>query len=100
METQAYTRFSQTTPVIFDGNETYGVWKSPLTNAIYNNLLVVVVDARYQGRPDLIANELYGDPSLDWMLITVNNATDVLNWPRAGETIKFPDPRVVTSELL
>jgi hypothetical protein len=100
MGTQVYSRFTQTEPVLFDGRETYGRWKSPLTPAIYNNLLIIVVNVRYEGRPDLIANELYGNPSLDWMLIAVNNATDALNWPRAGTTINVPNPSTISSELL
>ena len=97
---QPYPRFGQTDPVLFDGEETYGRWNSPLTDAIYTNYGLLVVEAQYEGRPDLIANQLYNDPSLDWMLIAVNNATDALNWPRAGDTIKVPSPSIVTSELL
>jgi hypothetical protein len=100
MDIQVYSRFVQTDPVVFDGCDTYGRWNSPLTQAIYDNLLLLVINARYAGRPDLIANELYGDDSLDWVLITVNNATDALNWPNAGDTIKVPDPTIMTSELL
>ena len=100
MELQAYSRFTQTEQVMFDGNETYGRWNSPLGPAIYNNLVLIVVNANYAGRPDLIANDLYGDDSLDWMLIAVNNATDALNWPNAGDTIKVPSTSILTSELL
>jgi hypothetical protein len=100
MEAQAYSRFVQTSPVLYDGNETYGRWNSPITSTIYDNLVLVVVGARYEGRPDLLAYELYGDSSLDWVLITVNNATEALNWPRAGDTIKVPSSSTITSELL
>ena len=100
METQPYSRFNQTDSVLFDGNETYGRWNNPISTAIYNNLILIVIDTRYAGRPDLIAKKLYGDDSLDWMLIAVNNVTDVLNWPSAGAMIKVPDPKLVTSELI
>lgn len=100
MNMQPYSRFSKTDPVLFDGNETYGRWNSPLTSTVYSNLVLIVVNANYAGRPDLIANKLYGDPSLDWMLIAVNNATEALNWPSAGDTIKVPNPSIVSSELL
>jgi len=100
MEMQPYSRFSQTEPILFDGCETYGRWNNPLSSAVYNNLIVVVVDNRYAGRPDLIANVLYGDSSLDWVLITVNNVTETLNWPNAGDTIKAPNPTIMTGELL
>jgi hypothetical protein len=96
----AYSRFSRTDSVLFDNNETYGRWASPITNNIYKNLTVISVGAQYAGRPDLIANELYGDSSLDWVLIAVNNAADALNWPSAGSTIKVPIRSIITSELL
>lgn len=99
-ETQTYSRFSQTEPILFDGCETYGRWNNPLSSAIYDSLIVVVVDARYAGRPDIIADVLYGDSSLDWALIAVNNVTETLNWPSAGSTIKAPNPSVMTGELL
>ena len=100
MDIQAYSRFTMTEPILFDGRETYGRWKNPLTPAIYNNLILIVVNAHYAGRPDLISNELYGDSSLDWVLITVNNVTETLNWPKSGTTISVPSPAIVSRELL
>jgi len=33
-------------------------------------------------RPDIVANEVYGDPTLDWVILTCNNITDVYSeWP-------------------
>lgn len=96
----SYTRFGQTDPVLFDGHETYGRWNNPITQAILDNLSLFIVDSRFAGRPDLIAEKLYGDTSLDWILVVVNNATDVMNWPRAGDTIRVPIPTILTSELL
>ena len=33
-------------------------------------------------RPDNVANEIYGDPTLDWVVLTSNNITNVQNeWP-------------------
>ena len=35
-----------------------------------------------QQRPDILAQELYGDPELDWVVLTSNNITNVRNqWP-------------------
>ena len=100
IDMEPYSRFSKTDSVLFDGNETFGMWKNPITDVIYNNLILYVVDSRHVGRPDIIADELYGNSSLDWVLIAVNNATTSLNWPNAGDTIKVPDASLITSELL
>ena len=33
-------------------------------------------------RPDMIAQELYGDPELDWVVLTSNNITNIRDqWP-------------------
>jgi len=37
-------------------------------------------------RPDIVANEVYGDPTLDWVIFTCNNITDVYSeWPMSNE---------------
>jgi hypothetical protein len=95
-----YSRFTKTDKVLFDNSETYGRWTSPITDAMMNTTNVYVVNAQYEGRPDLIANDLYGDPSLDWVLIAVNNATESLNWPSAGNVIKVPSKSLIASELV
>lgn len=96
----AYSRFNNTDRVLYDNNETYGRWKNPITDTLTNNTSVYVVDNAHEGRPDLIAYELYGNASLDWLLITMNNATESLNWPRAGTTITVPLRSFVASELI
>jgi len=37
-------------------------------------------------RPDIVANEVYGDPTLDWVILTCNNITDVYSeWPMSND---------------
>jgi hypothetical protein len=108
-ESDAYSRLNKTDPVLFDGFETFGAWNNPITPTMYDIADVYVVDNAHEGRPDLIAYELYGNSKLDWVLIAMNQTTrnmsgssavDVLNWPRAGDVITVPDRRTITSELL
>jgi len=36
-------------------------------------------------RPDIVANEVYRDPTLDWIILTCNNITDVYSeWPMSN----------------
>jgi hypothetical protein len=99
MSAYIYSRFDKTDRVLYDGHETYGRWNNPITEQLLNSLSPYVVN-QYAGRPDLIAYQLYGNSSFDWLLIAVNNATESLNWPRAGTTILVPSASLISSELI
>jgi len=100
MELSAYSRFAKTDSVLFDGQETVGRWNNPITAVLIDNTVIYQVDNAHEGRPDLIADELYGISTYDWLLIAINHVTDALNWPRAGDAIRVPVSEVVVSELL
>lgn len=103
LEQSPNSRFQLTPPILHDGIETYGKWVRPsfLTRDLGpDEVTSVQIDASYQGRPDLIAYRYYGSPELDWVVIAYNNVRDVLNWPRAGTTIKLPIPALIAAELL
>ena len=61
---------------------------------------VYQVTSETEGRPDLIANAVYGNPQLDWILIAFSNVYDTLNWPRAGDFIEYPLDVVVLPQLI
>ena len=95
------SRFTKTELILEDGVETFGTWSMPsylIERPIDDNIKKFKVMSALEGRPDLIANQLYGTPSLDWVLIAFNGVRD-LNWPRAGDTIEYPIPRIVVTEL-
>ncbi len=82
--------------------EAFGIWRRPsfLKVKPSNDLIgKYQVPTGLQGRPDLIAAELYGSSSFDWIIIAFNNAMDVLNWPQPGAVIEYPLPSVVFSEI-
>jgi hypothetical protein len=88
-----FSRFFQTGETIVDGNETFGIWKPPSfirVRPLEEKIGRFRVTSQTEGRPDLIANALYGTPLLDWVLISFNKVRDPLNWPRAGTTIEYP----------
>lgn len=97
------SRFRNTESVLYNGNETFGTWsqadlfirpKSPGDYFLYT------VTNSYEGRPDLIAFEVYNSSELDWIIIAYNKPRQVLNWPIAGDVIKVPRASVVSLEIL
>lgn len=98
-----YSRFKQTEIVIFDGEQVFGRWKSPsmLRRSLSaSEMTTFYVSHQFAGRPDLIANVVYGDSELDWVIIALNRPADVLNWPRPGDVIKVPATPLVMAEVL
>ena len=106
----AFTRFNRTDKIIIDGKETYGFWSQPIWLKERPNdedILTYNVGNDVEGRPDLISNEIYNTPFLDWVLIAFNNrffpteeSKIVLNWPRAGSIIRYPSERLVFPDTL
>lgn len=95
------TRFYNTENIIVDGSETLGRWSEPkfLQSVGESDIYAYQVDNTKEGRPDLIANELYDAPELSWVLISFNQIRQPLNWPAAGQVIKYPARTLVFSEL-
>ena len=94
-------RFSQ--PIIVNGVETYGKWTPPpfmVDGVDPSKVQSFLVTNGVEGRPDLIANTVYGDPRLDWVIIAFNNPLDVLNWPKVGQLIRYPLASVVLPQIL
>ena len=97
-----YSRFSRTEKITYDGEITYGRWKPYkfLTEAIpQSSIGVFVVTAENAGRPDLIANSIYGISQLDWVLLAFNNIREPFNWPKVGELIRYPVDSIVLQEV-
>tara|TARA_R110002110_G_scaffold379584_2_gene590101 strand:- start:47 stop:334 length:288 start_codon:yes stop_codon:yes gene_type:complete len=51
---------------------------------------VAIIPAGMEGRPDLIANDAYGDPDLWWVINVANNVFDELVDLAAGKQIVIP----------
>jgi len=95
--------------IITDGHETFGRWKSYSflkERPADENIGVFRVTSAVEGRPDLISQQVYGTPLLDWVLIAFNNTIDnqsarnALNWPRAGDLVEYPVESIVVPEVL
>ena len=96
------SRFRNTELILVDDQEVFGTWSQPqflLERPDESLINKFRVTSALEGRPDLIAARLYGTPQLDWVLVAFNNVRDVLNWPRAGDTIEYPLETVVFPQL-
>lgn len=104
-----YSRLDKTAMVVVDGHETHGVWNTPtwLREKPEDNLIFTFnVDNRYEGRPDLISNQIYNTPFLDWVLIAFNakfypnsDSRKILNWPRSGDIVRYPASSIVFPDV-
>jgi hypothetical protein len=103
LQLDALSRFIRTENVRKNNATTYGLWVRPrlLTEAELeeSDIIKVPIDQEYNGRPDLIANNFYNDPMLEWVVIMFNRPADPLNWPKAGTVIKIPSKAVVFSTI-
>ena len=99
---QYRSRYRKSEMIIVDGMETVGTWNQPsyITERPESQFIQkFYVTNALEGRPDLIANIVYGSAELDWTIIAFNNPSEILNWPRAGEYIEFVDRTIVFGEL-
>lgn len=104
-----FSRFKKSKKIIFDGNETIGLWnmQSWLRDKPNDSdILVYEVVSSYAGRPDRISDKLYGTPMLAWVLISFNSihypesgARSVMNWPKSGSVIRYPRSSIVIPEV-
>ena len=59
-----------------------------------------VMERKYQGRPDLLATVMYGDPSLSWVILSYNNILDPIEELVEGTILRIPTLERVKSVLM
>jgi len=103
----SFSRLKETQAIITESDgdrvETFGLWKEPsfLTQKLDPQLEVIHirVDSRRAGRPDLIANDVYGSPSYFWVLLAYNKPQEIFGWPKNGTVVLAPTAQIVLSSL-
>lgn len=99
IDVSSLSRFVETEIVVRNGRELFGRWKRPdfLKEEFLNEdeVQTFFVDSRFNGRPDRIADEVYGTPFLEWVVVMFNRPKNPLNWPNIGDAIKLPVRSIV-----
>lgn len=98
------SRFKRTEAILTpEGLETFGLLTKfrflIRENLDTNQIQRLVVSSEQEGRVDILATAIYGDPRLHWVLILFNNIENPFGWPKNGQIIEFPDPTIVLPEL-
>lgn len=57
------------------------------------------VTTQTEGRPNVIANELYGSEEYEWILLAFNDVVDTLTWPKSGSVIRYPKKKAILTDL-
>ncbi len=63
-------------------------------------LTIDKLPAKYDGRPDLLSYDAYGDNNLEWVILQANNIVDINEEFVTGATIKLPHPKMLKSSIL
>ena len=98
------SRFSLSDPILTrDGDPTFGI---PAKFRFLDrkrlddeDIITKVVEFEFVGRPDLLAEDIYRDQDLHWILILFNRVENPLNWPKNGQVIEYPSPSAVAAEI-
>tara|TARA_R100001244_G_scaffold25113_3_gene25515 strand:+ start:22664 stop:22984 length:321 start_codon:yes stop_codon:yes gene_type:complete len=104
VDPRANSRFSDSVPILSrDGRETYGIATKydflSRDNLKSDEIGQIVINPDLAGRPDLLADEIYGNVDLMWIAVIFNNVQNPLNWPTNNQVVEFPIPSVVFAEL-
>jgi len=103
IDTDSLSRFKFSESIIRDGKETFGMWKRPdfmkVENVSDTDVFYFSIDQSTAGRPDLISQQMYGTPMLEWVVIMFNRPLNPIGWPKSGTVIKLPTQSVVFSGL-
>ena len=97
------SRFYNTSVVVKDGIETFGLWGRPKflvkENLDENQIIKVSINSLMAGRPDIIAQRFYGTALLEWVVVMFNRPLNTLGWPQLGTVIEIPIKEVVSGGL-
>jgi len=98
------SRFNLSEPILTaEGDETFGLMKKHTffdrSNLDDTQVNRITINADLAGRPDLLSQEIYGRPTLDWVLIIFNRVENPFGWPIIGQVVEYPTSEVVFAEL-
>lgn len=62
--------------------------------------IIIVINARYQFRPWMVAYDYYGSESLEWVVLQYNNILDTMEEFVQGAEIRIPTNQRLNLEIL
>lgn len=65
-----------------------------------DDIIINKLAAVYSGRPDLLANDVYNDGGLEWIILQSNLIVDLEEEFITGVSLRIPSARRVYSEIL
>ena len=81
------------------GNERLEFWeRRPI--ALNNEDSTYILEQFYEGRPDLLANAIYGDTRLWWVICQANNILDIQKEFTAGRSLILPSKARLQQDIL
>jgi hypothetical protein len=103
IQVDAQSRFNRQSVIMVNDIVTFGKWNRPewmrRENIDEDDILTFKINSLRAGRPDLIANDLYTRPFLDWVLVMWNSPRNTLGWPKIGEVIEAPAGSIVLPNI-
>jgi len=103
------TRYDNAQSVLYKNFETKARLREYswlVTKPIDTDISSFKVNTQTAGAPRRIAQQVYGDHNLYWVLVMFNNkwfadpgALQVLNWPVAGQVLFYPNRYVIIPTL-
>jgi len=104
LNTRSNSRFALSTPVLTrDGKETFGIAKKfrfmDRKNLADEEILPFVVTHEFVNRPDKIANEIYQNEDLQFIIVLFNRAENPFQWPPLGLVLEYPIQSRVFAEI-
>jgi hypothetical protein len=100
-----FDRFNNNTLITLeDGTVTFGLWDPPPFLRNPDLLTADQIGSYYvnntrEGKPEAIADDIYGSTLLDWILVYFNNVLNPMGWPKAGTTIAYPSRALVAKYI-
>lgn len=91
-------RYVQGGTVDVNGNR-LGWWERKVFSKSPTDVTYTIT-AKYAHRPDLLAFDLYGRSTLQWIIMQYNNVSDLYEDFKVGDTIVLPTRSRLYGELL
>lgn len=92
------SRFVQGGTTEMNGNK-LGWWEREEISQSPDDLIITIPN-RFDRRPDVLAQQMYGNPRLQWLILQYNNIVDLNTEFIAGKQIRLPSKERITMDIV